>query len=160
MISMLVAMDENRVIGKDGDLPWRLPNDLKFFKEVTTGHSILMGRKTYDSIGRPLPNRRNLVITRNQGFSPEGVEVLHSLEEVKPLAAKEEEFFVIGGETLFKQLFSITDRIYLTLIHEKFDGDTYFPDFPEEEWKIVSSTEGKTDENNIYPHTFLVYERS
>ncbi|WP_088032678.1 dihydrofolate reductase [Evansella clarkii] len=160
MISMVVAMDENRVIGKDGDLPWHLPNDLKFFKRVTTGHTIIMGRKTHESIGRPLPDRRNIVVTTQQSYAPEGVEVLHSLEEVKQFAdKKEEEFFLIGGETLFRQLLPVTGRIYLTVIHDEFEGDTYFPEISEDEWEVVSSEKGETDEKNIYEHTFLVYER-
>ncbi|ADU31667.1 dihydrofolate reductase [Evansella cellulosilytica] len=160
MISMIAAMGKNREIGLNGEMPWHLPNDLKFFKKTTSGHSVLMGRKTYESIGRPLPNRRNLVVTRSESFHADGVEVLHSLDDVKPLVNSEEEFFVIGGATLYEQLMPIAKRLYITSINAEFEADTYFPAIDEIEWKIVSSEKGIVDEKNKYEHTFQVFERT
>ncbi|MDQ0257626.1 dihydrofolate reductase [Evansella vedderi] len=159
MISMIAAMGNNNVIGKDGDMPWHLPNDLKYFKKVTTGHPVLMGRKTFESIGKPLPNRKNYVLTRNKAFAPEGVEVLHSIGEVRPLLDSEEEFFVIGGAHLYNDLLPLADRLYITHIKEDFTGDTFFPEIEQSEWKVISSEDGQVDEKNIYAHTFVVYER-
>lgn len=160
MISFLVAMDQNRVIGKDNKLPWHLPADLKYFKELTMGHPIIMGRKTYESIGRPLPGRKNIVITRNKDYTAEGCTVIHSISEVKELEDKRnEELFVIGGAEIFEQTFSIADRLYITMIEETFEGDTYFPTFNEDEWIVVSKEKGVRDERNVYEHYFLVYER-
>ncbi|UCZ52556.1 dihydrofolate reductase [Bacillus shivajii] len=159
MISMIAAMGENRAIGKDGDMPWHLPNDLKYFKAVTSGHPVLMGRKTFESIGRPLPKRRNLVLTRSTDFHVDDVEVIHAFEDVKPLVDEAEEFFVIGGATIYEQLMPIADRLYITWIHETFEADTFFPKIDESIWKVVSSQEGTIDEKNKFAHTFVVYER-
>ncbi|MDQ0245514.1 dihydrofolate reductase [Bacillus fengqiuensis] len=160
MISFLVAMDQNRVIGKDNKLPWHLPADLKYFKELTMGHPIVMGRKTYESIGRPLPGRENIVITRDKDYTAEGCTVIHSISEVKELEEKRnDELFVIGGAEIFEQTFSIADRLYITMIEAVFEGDTYFPDFNEDEWVVVSKEKGVKDERNVYEHYFLVYER-
>lgn len=160
MISFLVAMDQNRVIGKDNKLPWHLPADLKYFKELTMGHPIIMGRKTYESIGRPLPGRENIIITRNKDYTAEGCTVIHSISEVKELNEKrDDELFVIGGAEIFEQTFSIADRLYITMIEAVFEGDTYFPDFNEDEWVVVSKEKGVKDERNVYEHYFLVYER-
>ncbi|WP_017726371.1 dihydrofolate reductase [Halalkalibacterium ligniniphilum] len=159
MISYIVAMDKQRAIGKDNQLPWHLPNDLAYFKKITTGHTIVMGRKTFESIGRPLPNRRNIVVTRNKSFEAEGVDVLHSIAEVVELGREEAECFVIGGAELFTSLWDKVERIYLTYIDETFEGDTFFPEIDENEWKLVSVEKGKIDENNRYAHEFRVYER-
>lgn len=161
MLSFLVAMDRNRLIGKDNDLPWRLPADLKYFKEVTMGHKIVMGRKTYESIGRPLPGRENIVLSTNPEYEAEGCTVFHSMEDFLHFANehKDEELFVIGGAVIFSRLFEKADRLYITEIDEEFDGDTYFPLFNKNEWNILSEKEGTMDEKNIYPHRYLVYER-
>lgn len=161
MISFLVAMDQNRLIGRNNELPWHLPNDLKYFKEVTMGHKIVMGRKTYESIGRPLPGRENIVLSTNPLFHPEGCQVFHQLDEFLSFANqnKAEEIFVIGGAIIFEKLFDYADRLYITEIQEQFDGDTYFPAFDLNSWKLISSKEGVVDEKNIYPHRFLIYER-
>ena len=127
MISFLVAMDKNRVMGIENRLPWRLPADVKFFKEVTMGHPVVMGRKTYDSIGKPLPGRENIILTRNVDYQPEGCKVLHTVEElIQYIKNKNDEVFVIGGAQLFKELFSVADRLYITEIHHEFEGDTFF----------------------------------
>ncbi|RKL65475.1 dihydrofolate reductase [Salipaludibacillus neizhouensis] len=159
MISMIAAMSENNVIGKDGKMPWHLPGDLQFFKQTTNGHSIVMGRKTFKSIGRALPKRRNIVLTRNNDFSAEGVEVINNFSEMDKLVKDEEEFFVIGGATIYEQLLPLADRLYITKIHETFEGDTFFPDIDDGQWEVVASKKGKVDETNSHAHTFLTYER-
>lgn len=151
-------MDEQQVIGKDNELPWYLPNDLKYFKKVTTGHTIIMGRKTFSSIGRPLPNRTNIVMTRDKNFQVEGCTVVHSIDELEPFL-KEDEVFLIGGSELFKLAFPRADRLYITLIHETFDGDTYFPDIDFSDWEKIEEIKGKTDEKNKYEHTYYIYDR-
>ncbi|WLR52951.1 dihydrofolate reductase [Bacillus tianshenii] len=161
MISFLVAMDKNRVIGKGNDLPWRLPEDLKYFKRVTMGRAIVMGRKTYESIGKPLPGRENIVITRNKDFQVEGVTVFHSVEEaVKEAKSRDEEVFFIGGGNIFEQTLKGADKLYITKIEESFDGDTFFPEIDPEEWKLVSQEKGLHDEKNPYEYYFQVYERN
>jgi len=161
MISFLVAMDENRLIGKDNELPWHLPNDLKYFKEVTMGHKIVMGRKTFESIGRPLPGRENIVLSTNPNFQAKGCQVFHDLDSFIQFANehKNEEIFIIGGAIIFETLFNYADRLYITEIQGQFEGDTYFPNFDLDEWKVISLKDGTVDEKNKYPHRFLVYER-
>lgn len=161
MISFIVAMDDNNLIGKDNALPWYLPADLAYFKKVTTNHTIVMGRKTYESIGRPLPNRKNVVLTHSTSFQEDGVTVIHSLDELKEMANhSNEELFIIGGARLYEQLLPVADRLYVTHIRATFDGDTHFPAFLKEEWKIIDSKEHKKDEKNAYDYEFVVYERS
>ena len=136
MISLIVAMDQNRVIGKNNQLPWHLPADLQYFKKVTMGHPIVMGRKTFASIGRVLPGRENVIVTRNLDFTAEGCTVLHDISEIKTFADKsDKEVFVIGGAEIFKEILPFTDRLYITEIHENFEGDTYFPKINDEEWE-------------------------
>ena len=160
MISFLVAMDKNRVMGIDNRLPWRLPADVKFFKEVTMGHPVVMGRKTYDSIGKPLPGRENIILTRNVDYQPEGCKVIHTVEEsIEYMKNKNDEVFVIGGAQLFKELFPVADRLYITEIHHEFEGDTFFPEFEESEWTLSSSEKGIKDEKNPYDYFFHVYDR-
>ncbi|PGY14110.1 dihydrofolate reductase [Bacillus sp. OV166] len=160
MISFIVAMDENRVIGKDNQLPWHLPEDLKFFKRVTMGHPIAMGRKTHESIGRVLPGRENIVITRQVNYQSEDCTVFYSIEDfVKKSKKQSEEIFVIGGAEIFNETFEFADRLYITLIHEKFAGDTFFPEFDGSKWELVSSEKGLMDEKNPYDYEFKIYER-
>ncbi|WP_163100916.1 dihydrofolate reductase [Peribacillus alkalitolerans] len=161
MISFILAMDENRVIGKDNQLPWHLPADLKYFKKVTMGHPVVMGRKTYESIGRLLPGRENIILTRDHDYSVEGGIVFHSVEEFMDYAKKDpnEEYFVIGGAEIFNLLMDKVDILYITEIHATFEGDTFFPEIKEDIWTLVSSEKGVTDEKNLYPHTFLVYKK-
>lgn len=161
MISFIVAMDENRVIGKDNQLPWHLPEDLKYFKRVTMGHPIIMGRKTFESIGRPLPGRENIILTGNHEYHHDGCYVMHSLEELLEYCRKDEEkeYFVIGGAEIFRLLFPYADRLYITKIRHQFEGDTFFPLFPMSEWEIVSREKGIKDEKNPYDYEFLVFER-
>lgn len=160
MISLIWAMDENRVIGMENQLPWRLPEDLKFFKRMTMGHPIVMGRKTYESIGKPLPGRENIVITRDHNFLPAGCTIMHSIEELLDFSGKiDEEVFVIGGAEIFKEIFHYADKLYLTLIHEQFNGDTYFPVFDLDHWQLESREKGLKDEKNPYDYEFLIYKR-
>lgn len=159
MISLLVAMDNNRLIGKDNDLPWHLPADLAYFKRVTMGHSIIMGRKTFESIGRPLPGRENIIITRNKEYKADGCKVIHSIEEVLEMNHNDKELFIIGGAEIFKEVFPHADRLYITEIDAVFTGDTFFPSFPLSEWQKTSSEKGTRDEKNPYDYNFVVYER-
>ncbi|HZH01747.1 MAG TPA: dihydrofolate reductase [Flavisolibacter sp.] len=159
-LSLLLAADENNVIGKDNQLPWHLPNDLKYFKNLTWGMPILMGRKTFESIGKPLPGRKSIVITRNKEWQAEGVMVVHSLIDAIELAKSEavKEIFVIGGAEIFNSSLKDAQRIYLTRIHHQFDGDTYFQKL-NQDWQLVNSKHCEPDEKNQYTHTFEVWER-
>jgi dihydrofolate reductase len=160
MISLMWAMDNNRVIGKNNQLPWHLPEDLKFFKRTTIGHSIAMGRKTWDSIGRPLPGRENIVITRNSEFTCEGCTVLNSIEDLLEYSQqKNDEIFVIGGAEIFKLILPSADKLYLTRIYDEFEGNTFFPVLNMEEWTLLSHEKGIKDEKNPYDYEFMIYER-
>ncbi|MFK9120601.1 dihydrofolate reductase [Peribacillus castrilensis] len=160
MISLIVAMDQNRVIGKNNKLPWHLPADLQYFKKVTMGHPIVMGRKTFESIGRVLPGRENVIVTRNQEFKAEGCVVLHDIAQIKMFADNhEEEVFVIGGAEIFKEILPLTDRLYITEIHETFEGDTFFPEIDENEWDEISSNPGSIDEKNRFAHDFIILQK-
>ena len=161
MVSLLVAADENNVIGKDNQLPWHLPNDLKYFKNQTWGMPILMGRKTFESIGKPLQGRKSIVITRNGDWTHEEVEVVHSIDEAvkKAIGFGVKEIFVIGGAEIFKTSFENANRIYLTRIHHRFEGDVHFPEVTTEDWNLVKSRFCEADETNAYSHTFQVWER-
>ena len=160
-LSLLVAADEHNVIGKNNQLPWHLPGDLKYFRNQTWGMPILMGRKTFDSIGKPLPGRKSIVITRNADWSHAGVSVVHSIsgaiEKAKQWGVKE--IFVIGGAEIFRDAFSQADRIYLTRIHHQFEGDVFFPEIREDQWKQVKSHFCKADEKNGFAHTFQIWEK-
>jgi dihydrofolate reductase len=158
MLSIIVAADRNNVIGKDNALIWHLPNDLRYFKEKTTGHAIIMGRRTFDSVGKPLPNRRNIIITRNPGFKAEGCEVVTSLEAAMALVNPQDENFIVGGEEIYRQALPLADRVYLTRIDHAFEGDRHFPELGPE-WELTASTEGVLDEKNQFAHTFLILDR-
>jgi dihydrofolate reductase len=157
-VSIIVAIARNHAIGKNNQLLWHLPNDLKHFKDVTTGHTVIMGRKTFDSVGKPLPKRRNIVINR-QAISIEGCEVVNTIESALALCANEEEVFIVGGAEIYKQSLSLTDRIYLTIIDHDFDGDTFFPELNNEEWKETERENFEPDEKNKYSYSFITLER-
>lgn len=161
ILSLLVAADENNVIGKDNKLPWHLPNDLKYFKNLTWGMPILMGRKTFDSIGKALPGRKSIVITRNNEWQYQNVEVVHSIEEAINSAKADDinEIFVIGGAEIFSSSFDIAHRIYLTRIHHQFEGDVYFPELPADDWTLAQNKFCHADNKNDYSHTFQVWNR-
>ncbi|RYL90355.1 dihydrofolate reductase [Sporolactobacillus sp. THM7-4] len=161
MISFMLAMDRNRLIGSGNKLPWHLPADLRHFKNKTLGHPVVMGKKTFDSIGKPLPGRRNIVLTRDRNFVLQGADVFHSVSEfLASGCAFGEECFVIGGGQIFESFLPFADRLYITLIDAEFEGDTYFTVFDEKKWRLVSETSGTLDRNNPFPHIFQVYERT
>ena len=139
IISIVVAISENNAIGKDNKLLWHLPNDLKHFKEITTGHTVIMGRKTFDSVGKPLPNRRNIVITRNKINIP-GCEVVNSIKQAIELCLGEIEIFIVGGAEIYKQSIDITNNIYLTMVHQTFEADTFFPEINKKQWIEIKVT--------------------
>lgn len=157
-VSMIWAMDQNRVIGLRNKIPWRLPADMAYFKRTTTGHSVVMGRKTYESIGKPLPNRTNIVLTRDPHYRAEGCRIVHSPQEAIA-AAEGDELFVMGGAEVYALFFPYADRLLSTLIDAKFEGDSFFPDYDPSEWVETARIPGMVDDKNVYPHTFLVYER-
>ena len=157
-ISIIVAIAQNHAIGKDNKLLWHLPNDLKHFKTITSGHTVIMGRKTYDSVGRPLPNRRNIVITRQQ-IEIAGCEVVNSLEAALALCKTEAEVFIVGGAEIYRRAMSVTNKIYLTIIHNDFDGDTYFPDIEQNIWVETEREYFEPDEKNNLAYSFITLER-
>ena len=158
-LSIVVAMDDNNLIGKGNGLPWHLPADLTFFKKITTGHSILMGRKTYDSIGKTLLNRRNIVITRNTDVSIPGCEVVDSIEKALSITQDEEEIMVIGGANLFEQLLPEVNKLYITRIEGEFEGETYFPHYDENDWLELSCESHQPDEINKHAYHFITFKR-
>jgi dihydrofolate reductase len=161
IISLLVAMDEKRGIGKDGKLPWRLSSDLKRFRELTMGHHIIVGRKTFESIGKPLPGRRTIVVTRNPELRPEGCQVAASVEAAIETARmnEENEAFVIGGADIYAQALDIADRVYLTEVHAEVDADTFFPEFDRSAWSEKECSYQPADERNQHACTFRLLER-
>ncbi len=162
MLSLIFARSENNVIGLNNDLPWRLSGDLKWFKQLTTGHTIIMGRKTFMSIGKPLPKRRHIVITRNPAWNADGVEVVHSLEEALKAVAQEEQAFIIGGATIYQQALEadLADRVYETLVHADVDGDTFLAFEPGDAWALVSVNAQQADEKNEYAYTFRIWKKT
>lgn len=164
-LSLICAMDENMVIGSNNSLPWHLPEDLKYFKRTTMGSCIIMGRKTYESIGRPLPGRTNIIVTRSRDYEVENARVVDCLTDAIELAETisfidgSEEAFVIGGAELYKHALPFVDRMHLTMVHAEVDGDTYFPDFDVEEWEEVSKEHFDADEANPYDYSICVFER-
>ena len=159
IVSLVAAMSENRVIGRDGRLPWHLPKDLKRFKKLTVDRTVIMGRKTFDEIKRPLDNRRNVVITRNPAFHPHGATVVPSLEEALALGATEDEVFVLGGGEIFRQVLPRADRLYLTVVHAIVEGDTFFPEFDKDGWVLESDERHEADEKHAYAFSFRNYRR-
>lgn len=160
-ISMIWAMDRNHLIGKNNQLPWHIPRDTAFFIEKTRDKTVLMGRKTWESLGsKPLKDRRNVVLTRDRQFTCEGCTVVHTLEEALQLDEGKEELMVIGGAEIYKLMLPYADQLIITWIDAEFEGDAYFPEIPWEEWKEVSSIPGIRDEKNPYDYRFAYYERT
>ncbi|GAB3060110.1 dihydrofolate reductase [Salinicoccus sesuvii] len=157
MVSLIVCHSAQNVIGYKNSMPWHLPNDLKHVKKLTEGNTIVMGRKTFESIGRPLPNRRNVVLTQNEDFSYKGVDIIHSTDDIEALEGK---VFIFGGSGVYNQTMHLVDEMHITRIHETFGGDTFFPEYDSSEWELLSSEEGIVDEKNRYPHEFLHYRRT
>jgi dihydrofolate reductase len=160
MVCIVVATAEDNVIGKDNQLIWHLPADLKHFKHLTMGHPILMGRKTYESIGKPLPGRTTIIITRQKDYQVEGCIVVHSVKDaIEKGLQLDQDIYIIGGAEIYKQALPFTDTIELTKIHHSFDGDTYFPDINDEEWETESKENHEPDEKNKYSYSFLKLKR-
>lgn len=158
-IILIVAVSSNNAIGKDNQLLWHLPNDLRFFKRITTGHSIIMGRKTFESIGKPLPNRRNIILSTRNSLDVPGIEVVRSIKAALELAATEETVFVIGGAEIYKQFLPMAQEVYLTKVDVELDGDAFFPKLNEDDWEIISHQEHSQDEKHPYSYAFVHMER-
>lgn len=161
MLSIIVAVAENNVIGKDNGLIWHLPEDLKRFKQLTTGHTIIMGRKTFESLGRVLPNRKHIVLCKSNllKIQDENVEVLSDIKLLDKYIQTEEENFVIGGASIYRLLMPYVNKMYITKIHQSFEGDVYFPQINEEEWQVTLREKGIKDEKNPYDYEYINYER-
>lgn len=158
MISLIVAHDQNRVIGKNNAMPWHIPEELAYFKKMTMGKAIIMGRKTYDSIGRPLPGRKMIVVTRNKDYVEEGVTVVHNLDDAIEIAQDyAEEVMVIGGAEIFRLALTVAERLYITFIHKSYEGDVYFPTYGTE-WKLVSTSDEIISQEGT-EFTYLIYEK-
>jgi dihydrofolate reductase len=181
IVSVIAAMAENRVIGRDGQLPWRLPDEMKHFMRLTTGHTVVMGRKTFESINsKPLPNRRNIILTRNPDYTPAGVEVAAGVSEAIGLVIKTRsapassliasspttnhqppttELFICGGEQAYRDALPIADRLYLTIVHTELDGDAHFPQFDTADWTLTDQTRHAPDPRHAHAFTLHRYER-
>lgn len=164
MLALIWAMARNRVIGRNNTLPWRLPADLRHFRSITTGHPVVMGRKTFESLGKPLPGRTNIVLTRDAGYSPSGCLVARALDEALALAGRHTSavdplIFIIGGENLYRQTLPRADRLYITLVDTEVEGDAHFPDFPAVDWQETGREMHAADDKNAYPYTFLILQR-
>jgi len=154
-------MAKNNVIGKDNNLIWHLPNDLKFFKQTTKGHTLIMGRKTFESLGNPLPHRDSWIVTRNKDYSSDGITTYQSIESAVEAGKQKglETIFILGGGEIYRQSMSIADKLIITEVHENFEGDTVFPDIDPKIWTEVSREEHKADEKNKYDFAFVEYLR-
>lgn len=159
MISIIAAMAENRVIGNKNKLPWHLPEDFKRFKDITMGHPVIMGRKTHESMGKLLPGRENIVITRNKNLKIPGATMVCSLQAAFKHCEHHDQVFVLGGAEIFKQALPFTQRLYLTVIHQNFDGDTYFPDINFQNYKVLEKTRHTAEPPNDFEYTFLALEK-
>jgi dihydrofolate reductase len=163
IVALIWAMASNGVIGRDNALPWRLPADLQHFKALTTGHPVLMGRRTFESLGRPLPNRTNIVVTRDRDFAPAGVQVAHSLDEALAIATADlpadRQVFVIGGENLYTQMLPHAERLYVTMVDAEIEGDARFPELDWRQWRELERREHPADDRNRYACRFLTLER-
>jgi len=160
-IALIVAVSENGVIGRDNQLPWHLPADLKRFKQLTTGHAVIMGRKTFESIGKPLPLRRNIVITRRKNWNADGIEVAHSLDEAIGLAASDDEVFILGGAEVFRDALPRANTLYLTRVHATVDGDVYFPPVDWSQWQLIEEErhDPSGGMSSELPFNFLTYRK-
>ncbi|MDO8826726.1 type 3 dihydrofolate reductase [Methylophaga sp.] len=157
--AFVVAMDEQGLIGRDNDLPWRLSADLQYFRRITMGKPILMGRKTHESIGRALPGRQNIVVSSLPDYQAAGCDVVDSIDKALAVAKDADEIMVIGGSSLFEQMFDIADKFYLTRVHAELEGDTWFPEWDKTQWQLISQESHPADEKNDYAYSFEVYQR-
>ena|SRR5690554_1682886 len=159
MNSIIVAAAQNNAIGKKNSLLWHMPEDLKFFKKTTSGHTVIMGRKTFESVGKLLPNRRNIIISRQKDYKVEGAEVVHSLDEALSICNTDEENFIIGGAEIYSLAMDKVDRIYFTLIYNEFEADAFFPPILQDLWQLVSESYHSADNKNPHDYNFMIYER-
>lgn len=159
MVTIIAAFAQNNALGKDNDLIWHLPADLKRFKKITSGHYILMGRNTFESIGKPLPNRTTIIITRNNNYVKDGCLIAHSLEEAIEMVTDKKEVFIIGGAQIYKEAIkkNLADKLDVTLVHETFEADVYFPEINLDIWKETKREDFKADEKNKYDFSFVTY---
>lgn len=160
MLSIIVAKSKNNVIGKDNKLIWNIPDDLKRFKKLTTNHTIIMGRKTFESLGRVLPNRKHIVLTNDENYTVDNpnVQIIHDVEELSKYEEDNQEHFVIGGAMIYKLLLPKCNKLYITEVDEEFEGDTFFPEIKQDEWKIVKKETGPQDDNT-FKYYYIDYER-
>lgn len=158
-VSFIVAMAENRVIGRDNQLPWQLSADLKHFKALTMGKPVIMGRKTWESIGRPLPGRTNIVVTRDPRYTADGCVVVHSIDAALQACSGSEEVMVIGGAEFYRQVLPEASTLYLTLVHDEFEGDAFFPELDRREWREIEREDFESDDKNPHAYSFIRLER-
>ncbi len=158
-LSIIVAMDDNQLIGKNNALPWHLPADLAYFKKTTTGKTVLMGRKTHESIGFPLPNRRNIIVSRNPNFQADGCEVVPSINDALSLAKNDDEVMIMGGASFYQQILPSVNRLYITQIEGKYDGDAYFPEFDHNDFAETFKESHAPDEKNKHTYHFTILDR-
>lgn len=159
ILTAIAAMADNRVIGRNNDLIWHMPEDLKHFKSLTSGHHVIMGRKTYESMGRPLPKRVNIVVTRQSGYEAPGCLVVPTIKDAIQKAENDEQPFIVGGGEIYRQSLPFLKKMELTIIHHEFEGDTHFPEYDPSEWEITRQDFHKKDEKNPYDYSFLTLER-
>ena len=159
-LSIITAMDQNRLIGRDNALPWHLPADLAFFKKTTLGKPILMGRKTYESIGRPLPGRQNIIISRDPNYRIDGCDTATGIEHALEMIKNQPEAMLIGGSSLYQQTIDLADKLYITFIHSQFEGDAWFPEIPSQNWVESAREDHSADDKNAYNYSFVTYLRS
>ena len=160
MVIIIAAIAKNNAIGKNNQLIWHLPADLRRFKSITLGQTVVMGRKTFESLGKALPNRKNVVITRNRNFKKEGVTVVNSLEEALEFSKEKENIYILGGAEIYSQALPIADLLDLTLIHGHFEADTFFPVIDQNIWKEIKREDHKKDDKNAYDYSFVTYKKS
>ena len=159
-LAIIVATDQQGLIGKENDLPWRLSADLQYFRRVTMGKPIIMGRNTHESIGRALPGRKNIIVTKNKNYQAEGCTVVNSIPDALLACEQVEEVMIMGGASLYEQLLPQADKLYLTQVHASLTGDTWFPDWQINEWSELSREDHQADEKNDYAYSFIVYEKN
>lgn len=159
MISIIVAIANNGVIGANNTLPWRLPADLRYFRDTTMGHTIVIGRRNFQDIGRALPGRRNIVLTRDKDFSAENCEIAHSIDEVMAMIDDDDETFIIGGAEVYRSFLPLSKKLYITHIDADVNGDVLFPDYDSSEWQLESEKVQQADDRNTLPFRFCVYKR-
>lgn len=159
MIIIIAAVAENNALGKNNDLLWHLPNDFKRFKEITSGHHIIMGRKTFESFPKPLPNRTHVIISRQKNYQPEGCIVVSDIKSAIEACPKNEDIFIIGGGEIYKQSITFADKLDITLVHKSFDADVYFPEINPEIWELTSEENNCKDEKHLYDYTFQTFNR-